>query len=77
MEGPALDEWIDLDLEADASLLSIRDEGGRGGDRDPDIPDSLGSFERSESTTEATDWMGVLSPDALEDLDSVAQRFLD
>ena len=43
-----IDEWINLDLETDASFLSLGDEGGRGGDPDPDLPDSPGSSDPSE-----------------------------
>ena len=60
VEEPALDDWMDLDVGADASfeILSLEDEGGRRGDPDQDLPDSPGSSEPSESTTEAMDWVG-------------------
>ena len=41
-------------------------------EEDPNFPDSDGSYKVSESTTEARDWVGVSSPDTLEDLDILA-----
>ena len=75
VEEPALEEWVDLRLGAGIPFEtgSLGGELAQERDFDPDLLDSDGSYEASESTTEAWHRVEVPPPpDALEDLGSLA-----